>query len=140
MRDLLDILFPSKLALSACRIASQSTARKQAANIAKIEKDSKAGLVIQSEVQRVCFRSKNSLLYSRPITDQIHSQTKKYLWVPEWGRKYPVFRKLSALTILPNMTLLKHQLLQQRMYFLSKFWCLLFQRLLQAIEPFGKLG
>lgn len=37
---------PSKPTSSAYRVASQSTTRKQAANIAKIEKESKAGPVM----------------------------------------------------------------------------------------------
>ena len=43
-----------KSTLSLCTIASQSTTRKQASNIAKIEKESKVRLVIESEVQREC--------------------------------------------------------------------------------------
>lgn len=50
----------------------------------RLRHKSKAGLVIQSEVQRELFLIEEFLTSApSPITDQIHSQTKKYLWVPE---------------------------------------------------------
>lgn len=100
---------PSKSTLSVYKISSQSTSRKQASNMAKMEKESQVSLVIESEVQREVFEE---FIASPPypITDQTHSQTQKCLWVP--GIKNFILEKLEALTILPNISILKHHLLQ----------------------------
>lgn len=88
-----------------CKITSQSTTRKQASNIAKTEKESKVGLAIQSEVQRELFLIEE-LTAALPAQSQTKLMAKQRSPCGFLG-KNSIFGKLSALTILPNISILK---------------------------------
>ena len=58
------------------KVTSQSTTRKWALNIAKVEKESKVDLVIQSEVQRELLRIEDFIV-SPPVQSQIRFTAKQ---------------------------------------------------------------